>query len=61
MPLQPATYHSYLVRLWQESSPTGWLAMAQSVQTGKVIHFSDVESLCAFLREQVALPEKSES
>ena len=29
-----------------------WRAVAQSVQTGEVIHFADLESLFAFLQAQ---------
>ncbi|MCB0088112.1 MAG: hypothetical protein KDE54_09390 [Caldilineaceae bacterium] len=46
------TYHSYLVRLWQDEEQTTWRALAQSVQSGETLHFADVESLFAFLRAQ---------
>ena len=43
-------YYSYLVRLWQDDRQAPWRAVAQSVQTGEVIHFVDLESLFTFLQ-----------
>ena len=49
---QSSLYHSYLVRLWQDEQQMGWRAMVQSVQTGETLHFTDLESLFAFLQRQ---------
>jgi len=45
-------YHSFLVRLWREHANAPWRASVQSVQTGTVIHFSDLTRLFAFLQAQ---------
>jgi len=45
-------YQSYLVRLWQDDRQAPWRAVAQSVQTGEVMHFIDLESLFTFLQTQ---------
>lgn len=51
-------YHSYLVRVWQEGSQTPWRVLAQSIQSGETIHFTDLEGFFAFLRAQtIVLPD----
>lgn len=47
-----ATYRSYVLRLWQNSSTAQWHASMQHVQTSEIIHFSDMLALVAFLYEQ---------
>ncbi|MCE7989829.1 MAG: hypothetical protein DYG89_52450 [Caldilinea sp. CFX5] len=49
---QARRYHSYLVRLWHDDQQTTWRALAQSVQTGEIVHFVDLTSLFAFLQAQ---------
>lgn len=48
----PTTYHSYLVRLWQEQGQVGWRASIQDIQTGVVTWFADTDALLAFLQAQ---------
>lgn len=50
----PGTYRSYLVRFWQSTEQGCWRASAQCVQTGQILHFSDVESLLRFLQTEVS-------
>ncbi len=45
-------YHSFLVRLWQEHPNASWRASAQSVQSGKLIHFATLDALTEFLYAQ---------
>lgn len=48
------TYHSYLVRLWQQAPNGPWRASAQSVQSGQALHFADLKALFQFLEVQIA-------
>lgn len=43
------TYHSYMVRLWQDSPHGPWRAQAHCVQTRAIVHFADLHALFAFL------------
>jgi hypothetical protein len=45
-------YHSYLLRLWQETPHAPWRASLQNAATGERRGFSDLESLFTFLRTQ---------
>jgi hypothetical protein len=45
-------YHSYLLRLWQETPYAPWRASLQNASTGERRGFSDLESLFTFLRTQ---------
>lgn len=47
-------YLSYLLRLWQERSPTMWRASLEDPQTGERLGFADVAQLFAFLEAQIA-------
>jgi hypothetical protein len=60
-PERSGDYRSYLVRLWRNHPPASWHATAQCVQTGKVIHFADVKSLCDFLQRQTRGAEDGEA
>lgn len=51
--LTTSVYRSYLVRFWQSTEQGSWRASTQCVQTGQTLHFSDVESLLIFLRNEV--------
>jgi hypothetical protein len=46
----PGRYHSYLVRLWQDNPHAPWRVAVQSVQSGEIIHFADLESFFVFLQ-----------
>lgn len=48
------SYHSYLLRLWQEpnGSHLQWRASLQSAQTGENYHFASLEALFAFIRRR---------
>ena len=46
-------YQSYMIRLWQDDLQTEWRASAQSVQTGEVIRFSNLDGLFEFLQSQL--------
>jgi hypothetical protein len=45
-------YHSYLLRLWQDSEHAIWHASAQCVQSQEIVHFADLEEIVAFLWAQ---------
>jgi hypothetical protein len=47
-----AKYQSYLLRLWQDGSHAMWRCSAQSIQTSEIVHFTDLDSLFAFLAAQ---------
>ena len=49
---EPATYISFLVRLWQDSPNAPWRASAQSAETGEIVRFAELPALCAFLNAQ---------
>ena len=49
-----AKYHSYLLRLWQDSDHALWHASAQCVQSNETVYFADLEDLMAFLWAQTA-------
>lgn len=56
------SYHSYLLRLWQErnGSHLQWRASLQSAQTGEKYHFASLEALFAFIRRRgIALNQLS--
>jgi len=40
------------VRLWQDGAGQPWRASAQSVQSGALMRFADLEALFAFLKAQ---------
>lgn len=42
-------YHSYLLRIWQESEQSLWRGSLQSVEDGKTVVFGDMDSLLLFL------------
>ena len=48
------TYHSYLLRLWQECRETEclWRASLESVQTAELCNFASLAELVAFLHHQ---------
>lgn len=48
------SYHSYLLRLWQEESGgyPQWRATLESAQSGEIYRFASLETLLAFLRRQ---------
>jgi hypothetical protein len=43
-------YHSFLLRLWQESEQAPWRASLERVATGERYGFPDLVSLFAFLQ-----------
>lgn len=51
-----STYHSFLLRLWQEEPDAPWRASLQNVQTGTVVRFTHLNALIAFLQEQALCP-----
>ncbi|MGD8472677.1 MAG: hypothetical protein PVH59_01050 [Anaerolineae bacterium] len=59
---EPVPYQAYLVRLWptQRGGMDDCRATIQSVATGECRHFSDLEALMAFWREQGSSPESQE-
>lgn len=48
------SYHSYLLRLWEEESGghPQWRATLESAQSGEIYRFASLETLLAFLRRQ---------
>jgi hypothetical protein len=55
---RPASYHSYLLRLWRDQAPNGWRASLQSTKTGERHSFADLDSLLAFLLTQAQAHEE---
>jgi hypothetical protein len=47
-------YQSYLLRVWRDSEEKIWRVMLEHVGTHERHGFADLESLCAFLREQMS-------
>ena len=57
MTTQPRRYMAYLVRLWQvngEGQPA-WRASIEDPHTGERRGFASLESLFAFLKEQIGI------
>lgn len=54
--MNSSTYQAYLLRLWRSRVDGNWRASLQTVQTGERHMFADLESLLAFLVEQVRSP-----
>ena len=54
-------YRSFLVRLWQSRADGGWRASAQSIQTGILAHFTDLEGLYAFLDAEARRSHRQET
>ena len=60
---EPATYMSFLVRLWREpgqDSPAllaDWHSEVERIQTGQRWTFTTLDELRAFLHRQVEQPE----
>ena len=52
----PGDYRSYLVRLWQDNPQAPWRVAVQSVQSGDILHFADLDALFAFLTAQIVSP-----
>jgi hypothetical protein len=64
---EPATYMSFLVRLWREPSqesavpPAGWNSEVECIQTGQRWTYSTLDELLDFLRrqaEELAAPSR---
>ena len=51
-PQKVDTYQAYLVRMWQDGYQAVWRASAQSVQSGEIVRFADLDRLFAFLKAQ---------
>jgi hypothetical protein len=49
-------FHSYLLRLWQETPDLPWRAMLRSVATREEHLFPDLDRLLAFLQDQMCAP-----
>ena len=58
-PQETDGYHSYLLRVWQErrASECLWRASLESVQTGELRNFADLEALFEFLRSEMTKPD----
>jgi hypothetical protein len=53
---EPRRYRVYLLRLWQaegDDDHTVWRAALEDARTGERRRFADLESLFAFLKEQL--------
>ena len=55
----PPGYHSFLIRLWQESEGPTWRASAHCVQTGETLRFASVEALFAYLVERIGAHDET--
>jgi hypothetical protein len=49
-------YQAYLVRIWQDGDQAAWRASAQSVQSGKIVRFANLDRLFTFLATQTDDP-----
>ena len=47
-------YLSFLLRLWRGEKQDTWRASLQSTATARIIHFTDVEAMIAFLVAELA-------
>jgi hypothetical protein len=47
------TYLSYLLRLWRDGEEAPWRASLESVSTGEIHRFGDMEAMWRFLRERL--------
>jgi hypothetical protein len=54
-------YHSFLVRLWQDSPGAPWRASAKNVLTGEERRFATMESLFVFLQSEAAVSATNDS
>jgi hypothetical protein len=52
LPASQAIYHSYLLRLWRADALSPWRASLQSTADGKTRHFTDLDSLWAYLVQE---------
>ncbi len=52
-------YQSYLLRLWRSGDGSGWRVMLEQIGSHQRHGFADLESLCAFLRAQADLVDRS--
>ncbi len=59
IPHSPRFYCSFLIRMWQDHDQAPWRASAQSVQTGVIVRFADLDGLFVFLAKE-ASPSESE-
>jgi hypothetical protein len=63
---EAAAYRSFLLRLWLEnetanpSSPAGWQAEVESIQSGESWSFSDLSSLLDFIEAKVLPPDEEQ-
>lgn len=57
----PVTYHSYLIRLWQDHVQGPWRASAHCVQTGETVRFGSIEALLAYLMDQSATAREADA
>ena len=48
-----ADYHSYLLRLWRADALAPWQASLQSTASGETRRFTELDSLWAFLLEEL--------
>lgn len=48
----PPQHRSYLLRLWRSGEKKTWRAMLEEVSSHKIHHFTSLEELFEFLREQ---------
>lgn len=48
---QPVNYCSYLVRLWRDQPHAPWRTSVQHVQTGEIVRFASIETLCRYLTD----------
>ena len=51
--MEPVGYHSFLVRLWRETSADGieqWCGEVEHIQSGTTQRFTSIDALLAFLR-----------
>ena len=61
---EPATYMSFLMRLWREPNreeaptpPADWHSEIECIQTGQRWTFTTLDELLDFLRQQAEQPE----
>ncbi len=52
MPAEQPNYFAYLLRLWRDGETASWRASLEAPGHSRIVTFSDLEALFAFLRTQ---------
>jgi len=50
----------FILRLWPKSPRGVWIIEIQNINTGEVIHLSEIEAIVGYLRNALALTDPSQ-